>query len=140
MLKRILAIDYGTKRIGYALSDPLRLFPSTIATIPNDRNIFSKLSEIVLKNDVIKIIIGCPTSEIGKTAKLVEEIMKFKLKVEELTQIKSEIWDEHYTSKIAKERIIVSVTKKSKRLNKSLVDAHSAALILEEYLKINPNN
>lgn len=140
MDNRVLAIDYGTKRIGFALSDPLRLFPSIISTIPNDNISFTKLLEIISHNNVTSIIIGCPIQEKEKKSKLVEEILKFKSKLDNLTKLKSELWDEHYTSKIAEARIINSVTKKSKRRNKSLVDAHSAAVILEEYLKTNRIN
>lgn len=134
---RVLAIDYGTKRIGIALSDPMCIFPSIIETIPNDEKAYNNLTDIISKNNVNRIVLGFPNQDNRKLSSLAEEILRFKNKLELITAIQIVLWDEHFTSKIAEERIIQSVTKKSKRRDKSLVDAHSAAIILEEYLKLN---
>ena len=134
---RVLAIDYGRKRIGIALSDPMCIFPSIIEAIPNDEKVYKNLSDIISKNNVNRIVLGFPNEDNRKLSSFGEEILRFKNKLEIITAIQIVLWDEHFTSKIAEERIIQSVTKKSKRRDKSLVDAHSAAIILEEYLKLN---
>ncbi len=137
---RVLAIDYGTKRIGIALSDPLCIFPSIIETIPNDQKAYKNLSDIISKNNVNKIVLGFPKEDNGKSSTLVKEIIRFKNELEKLSAIDIVLWDEQYTSKIAEDRIIRTVSKKSKRRNKALVDAHSAAIILEEYLNLKQQN
>lgn len=138
--KRVLAIDYGSKRIGIAISDPLCLFPSITITIPNDKNFFSEILNLIQEKNVNKIILGYPFDDNGVTSVLGKEILKFKTRLENILKIKIDLWDEHLTSKMASSRIISSVTRKSKRRNKSLVDAHAAAIILEEYLLSSENN
>jgi len=138
--KRVLAIDYGSKRIGIAISDPLCLFPSITITIPNDKNFFSEILNLIQEKNVNKIILGYPFDDNGITSVLGKEILVFKTRLENILKIKIDLWDENLTSKMASSRIISSVTRKSKRRNKSLVDAHAAAIILEEYLRSSENN
>lgn len=132
---RILAIDYGTVRIGIAISDPLRLFPSQTYTLANDRNVIQNLVELISEKNVQTIILGFPESKNEKISKVESQIIDFKNKLENKLNTKILLWDEHHTSKLAADRILESVMKKSKRQNKSLIDAQSAAIILEEYLK-----
>lgn len=133
--KRVLAIDYGSKRIGIAISDPFRLFPSITITLTNDKNIFSELLKIISEKNVDKIILGYPDNDSKPATQIAKEILKFKSALELNSKILIDLWDEQLTSQMAVSRIISSVTKKSKRQNKSLIDAQSAAIILEEYLK-----
>lgn len=132
---RVLAIDYGTVRIGIAISDPLRLFPSKTFTLINDKNIIENLSELISENDIEIIILGFPESKNNKLSQVETEIIEFKKKLERKVNLTILLWDEHHTSRMAADRIIESVKKKSKRKDKSLIDAQSAAIILEEYLK-----
>jgi putative holliday junction resolvase len=133
--KRILAIDFGTKRVGVAISDPFCLFPSITLTIPNDKNILTKLLKMIDDKNVGKIILGYPENDNEKTSKLTEEILKFNVELEKKSNLHAELWDENLTSQMATSRIINTVSKKSKRRDKALIDAQSAAIILEEYLK-----
>lgn len=133
--KRALAIDYGSKRIGIAISDPFRLFPSITITLKNDSNIFPALLKMISEKNVDKIILGYPDNENKEPSQLAKDILKFKRELELKSKIQILLWDEQLTSQMAVSRIISSVTKKAKRKNKSLVDAQSAAIILEEYLK-----
>ena len=133
--KRVLAIDFGTKRVGIAISDPLCLFPSVITVIQNDKNMILEICKIISGKDVDRIILGYPDNSNGKKSELSVLILKFKTELEKKTHIEIQLWNEHLTSKMAQARIIDSVTKKSKRREKSLIDAHSAGIILEEYLK-----
>lgn len=133
--KRALAIDYGSKRIGIAISDPFRLFPSITITLKNDSNIFPALLKMISEKNVDKIILGYPDNENNEPSQLAKDILKFKRELELKSKIQILLWDEQLTSQMAASRIISSVTKKAKRKNKSLVDAQSAAIILEEYLK-----
>jgi putative Holliday junction resolvase len=132
--KRVMAIDYGSKRVGIAISDPLCLFPSLTITIPNNDKIFTEIKNLIFEKNIEKIVLGYPDGENIPTSELGREILIFKSRLEDSFKIKIDLWDENFTSKIAQSRIISSVTKKSKRRSKSLVDSQSAAIILEEYL------
>jgi len=133
-LARILAIDYGSKRIGLALCDPLKTFAYPYATIPNDSILFEKLKKIVIEQDVEKIILGNPLQEDGQVSKMLKPIMAFKTKLEQILSLEVILVDESLSSSTAQERIIASVSKKSKRREKGLVDRNAAAVILQEYL------
>jgi putative Holliday junction resolvase len=132
---RILAIDYGRMRIGIAVSDPLKLFPSKTFTMNNGSKTFSEIKKIITENNIELIILGFPFGSNESTIQLSEEILKFKAEVEDIAKVEVRLWDESFTSKIAESRIIDSISKKSKRQDKSLVDSHSAAILLEEYLR-----
>ncbi len=132
---RILAIDYGTKRVGIALTDPLKIIASPFATFDNDKLLIDKIVTLVKEKEVEKIIVGYPLNGDGSKTILSDTIEQFSKKIELLTSVMVELYDERYSSLIAGERIIQSVTKKSKRRDKSLVDKFAAAVILEEYLK-----
>lgn len=131
---RILAIDYGIKRIGLALSDSLKLFAYPFKTIPNEAGLLTELKEIINSKGVIKIILGLPAESRSSSTSVVSLVKEFKEKLEKEFKLEVELWDETYTSAIAQQRIIESVNKKQKRKNKGLLDMHSAAIILQEYL------
>jgi len=132
--KRILGIDYGIKRIGLALSDPLETFAYPLKTIPNDRNLFNELAILLKEKNVKKIILGIPSEDSNKKSDIINKVQSFKEQLNKKFSIDIILWDEGYTSVIAKERVIESVTKKSKRRDKGLLDSNSAAIILQEYL------
>jgi len=130
--KRILSIDYGNKRIGLALSDPLFTFAYPYKTIINDKNLWENIAEIIKDKNVVRVILGLPNE--SKNKSLATVISKFKTEIEKRFKLEVISWDEEYTSAIAQERIIESITKKSKRRDKGLIDRNSAAVILQEYL------
>ena len=130
--QRILSIDYGKKRIGLALSDPLFMFAYSFKTLINDKNLWKNIGEIINEKNVVKVILGWPNEEKNKL--LANIISNFKKEIEKRFKLEVITWDEEYTSAIAQERIIESVTKKKKRRDKGLIDRNSAAVILQEYL------
>jgi len=129
--QRILSIDYGKKRIGIALSDPLFTFAYSFKTIINDKNLWKNIAEVIKEKNVAKVILGLPNE---KNKLLVTQISNFKKEIERRFNLEVITWDEEYTSVIAQKRIIESVTKKKKRRDKGLIDRNSAAVILQEYL------
>ena len=131
---RIMGIDFGEKRIGIALSDPLLIFAYPFTTLQNDLTFMNNLSKIIREKNIAKVILGLPSSKFKSSAELSKKVQKLKLEIEFKFKIEVILWDEEYTSAIAKTRVIESVTKKSKRKNKDLLDKHSAAIILQEYL------
>ena len=132
MEERCLGIDYGEKRIGLALSDPLLTFAYSYKTLKNDSNIWKNITAIINEKNVTKVILGLPDTERNKL--LVANIISFKQKLETKFNLRVITWNEEFTSAVAHERIIESVNKKKKRKDKGLIDRNSAAIILEEYL------
>ena len=135
--ERILAIDYGKKRIGLAITDPLKMFAYPFDTLPNDPAVIERLKKIIDEKNVVKVIMGDPVREDGKVSVMKEEIDKFKKLLEKNSGIDIELVDERYTSELAKRRIFETVSSRKKRRDKSLVDKNAAAIMLEDYLKEN---
>ncbi|MBX3007706.1 MAG: Holliday junction resolvase RuvX [Melioribacteraceae bacterium] len=133
--ERILAIDFGEKRIGIAITDPLKIFAYPLTTLNNDSKLMDALKEIINKYSVTKIILGIPLREDGSETVISRKVMNFKLDVEMEFNIDIELVDERYSSSIAKDRIIESVVSKKKRRDKSLLDKNAAAVILEDWLR-----
>jgi putative Holliday junction resolvase len=131
---RIMGIDYGEKRIGIALSDPLLTFAYAFTTLQNDSSFLINLSKIILEKKIIKVILGLPSERFKSSKVLSQKVLKLKSEIETKNKLEVILWDEEFSSAIAKEKVLESVTKKSKRKQKDLLDRHSAAVILQEYL------
>ena len=132
--KRVMALDYGAKRIGIAISDPMMIFATPFKTILNNNNTWKELEIIIKEKNIIKIILGLPVKESGKESEIAVNILKFKTDLINKYKTEVELWDERYTSAIASEMILLSVSKKKKRREKGLGDRNAAAVILQEYL------
>jgi putative pre-16S rRNA nuclease len=135
--ERILAIDFGLRRIGLALTDPLLTFAYPYETIFNDSSLWKNLDKVVKGKNVKKIILGYPLKENKTETDVTGEVLKFKEKLSIRYSVQIILWDETYSSQLAKEIVIKSVKKKSKRRDKGLLDQNSAAIILQEYLNEN---
>lgn len=131
---RIMAIDFGMKRIGIALSDSLKFFAYSHTTILNNSKTFIELEKIIKEKNIIEIVLGIPNETKESKTSIVNAVQKFKSTLEKKYSIKVILWDETYTSAIAQQMILESVNKKQKRKNKNLLDMQSAAIILQEYL------
>jgi len=129
-----MGIDYGEKRIGIALSDPLLTFAYPFITLQNDSSFLLNLSKIIDEKKIVKVILGLPSERFKSSKELSQKVLKLKSEIETKNKIEVILWDEEYSSAIAKEKVIESVTKKSRRKEKDLLDRHSAAVILQEYL------
>ena len=131
---RILAIDFGTKRIGLAVTDPNQIIATALDTIPS-AEIFDYLKNYFSKEPVSKIIIGEPKHLDGSISGPIEALSNFKKALSRLFPlIPVESIDERFTSKIAFESMILSGAKKKDRENKSNIDKISAVIILQDYL------
>ncbi|KUG24920.1 putative holliday junction resolvase yggf [hydrocarbon metagenome] len=132
--ERILAIDYGTKRIGLAITDPLKIFAIPFDTLPNDNSTIPAIIKVINEKNVNQIILGYPVKESGEESSISWLIIKFKKELESKSGIEIQLVDERYSSDIASQKILESVKSKKKRRDKSLIDKSAAAVILEEYL------
>jgi len=133
-MSRILAIDYGKKRTGLAVTDPMRIIASGLVTVETDKLIVF-LKDYFSKEKVEIVIIGEPKQMDGTPSESAEMIEKFILVfAKEFPNIKIERIDERFTSKLASKTLIDSGLKKKKRQDKSLLDEVSATIMLQDYL------
>ncbi len=133
---RILSIDYGKRRTGLAVTDPLRLIANPLETVPT-ASLLAYLQSYCVSEDVEQIVIGRPTMVNGQPSENLKRVEAFaKLWKTKMPSIPIYYYDERFTSVLAHQAIIDSgVRKKVRRTDKGLVDKISAAIILEDYLK-----
>ena len=134
-MPRILAIDYGLKRTGLAVTDPLQIIATGLTTVESPR-LINFLKEYFKKEEVEMIIVGEPknwdesdTHATPIVKKIVERLKK------EFPMLPVTMVDERYTSKLASRAMIDMGMKKKQRRNKALVDEIAATLMLQEYLE-----
>ncbi|GAL62953.1 Holliday junction resolvase RuvX [Algibacter lectus] len=133
-MARILAIDYGTKRTGIAITDELQIIASGLTTV-NTKEIFSFLKTYTSKEQVELFLVGEPKQMDNTASESEVFIAKFLSKLEkQFPNIPVKRVDERFTSKMAFQTMIDSGLKKNQRKNKALVDEISATLILQSYL------
>ena len=131
---RILAIDYGSKRTGIAVTDEMQIIASGLTTI-STKNLIEFLKSYTLSETVDLIVIGLPKQMNNELSESEPLILKFiKILKNRFPDMPVERVDERFTSKIAFQSMIASGLNKNKRKNKSLVDEISATLILQSYL------
>jgi putative Holliday junction resolvase len=135
-MKRLLAIDYGLKRIGLAISDPLKITARPLKTISNDDNLESEILKLFKEFEIEFIILGKPLpSENNK--ELLEKIDNFQSKLKSISNSNVVFWDESFSSKNAFKKMIESGKKKNFRKEKGNLDAFAAAEILTDYINSN---
>ncbi len=133
-LARILAIDYGKKRTGIAITDDLQIIASGLTTV-DTKKIFSFLTEY-LKNENVELFVVGEPKQLNNTESESEQFIKpFILKLSTtFPKIPIKRIDERFTSKMAFQSMIDSGLKKKQRQNKALIDEISATIILQSYL------
>ena len=133
-MDRIVGIDYGKKRVGIAVSDPLQIFASALDTVPA-ANIMDYLKNYTQKEKVVRFVVGYPRNLDNRPAEctpFVEAFVKNLRKT--FPQIPVSLEDERFTSQLALRAMINGGMKKSDRREKGNVDRVSAAIILQSYL------
>ena len=134
-MSRILAIDYGKKRTGIAVTDPMQIIANGLTTVAT-----SELMDFLLKytaqEKVERIVVGYPKQMNNKDSENMKRIVPFvNLLKKKLPDIPVEWVDERFTSVLAHQAMIDGGLKKSARQNKALVDEISATIILQSYLE-----
>ena len=136
-MARILSIDYGTKRTGLAVTDPLQIIASGLDSI-STQVLFEYIEDYLSKEEVETIVVGEPMHLDGNPAQIAHIVVGFVRKLRKLyPHISVVTHDERYTSEDAKKIILMSGAKKKKRQDKGLVDKISAVLILQDYMEEN---
>jgi len=134
MPSRILALDYGTKRIGVALSDELGWTAQPLETFDRrtlDRDI-AHIATLVRSHEVARVILGLPLQLDGRQGPAVEAMREFAAKLEAGLPVPLVLWDERMTTKAAEDLLIAADVSRKKR--KGAVDRIAAAILLQSYL------
>jgi len=131
---RIVAIDFGTKRTGVAVTDELQIIASGLTTVETPK-LIDFLIEYIGSESVELLVIGEPKQRDGSHSQVEEPIQEFIEQLgKKLPDLKIERIDERFTSKIAFQTMIDSGLKKQQRRNKAMIDEISATIILQDYL------
>ncbi len=132
---RILAIDYGRKRVGLAVTDPMQIIANKLTTV-RAHDIFDFLADYFTKEKVDCVVVGYPKTLSDEPSESIRYINPFlKNFQKKFPEVKLELVDERFTSKIAFQTMIDAGLKKKDRQNKELIDAVSATIILQSYLE-----
>ena len=133
-MARILSVDYGKKRCGLAVTDPLKIIPGGLATVPTSE-LINFLKDYTSREEVELFVVGEPIQPNGKPS---ENLPRVKAVVEQLKialpQIPVEFYDERFTSVLAHKAMLDGGLKKKARQDKALVDEISATIILQDYM------
>lgn len=134
-MARILSIDYGKKRTGLAVTDPLQLIANGLTTVET-KDLFDFLKRYVQTEEVERIVIGRPTQPDGSPSENLSRVENFVNRWRRaMPAIPIDYYDERFTSVIAHQAMISGgVKKKTRREDKGLVDRISATIILEDYM------
>ena len=131
---RILALDYGSKRTGIAITDEMKLIASGLTTVATSE-LLEFLKKYIASEKVELVLVGEPKQKDGTHSNIETEIQKFLKKFTNVfPDLEVKRVDERYTSKMAFQTMIDSGLKKKQRQNKALVDEISATIILQEFL------
>lgn len=132
---RVLGIDYGSVRIGLAISDPMRIIASGAGVISNDPDAVSVIVDMISNRDVTAVVVGMPYRADGSRGTIADEIEKFIAELSSQLGIPVTTCDEGYTSVRAKETFLQGGMKKKARREKAHIDEMAARLLLQEYLE-----
>jgi putative Holliday junction resolvase len=134
-LARILSIDYGKKRTGIAVTDPLQIIAGGLATVSTSE-LFDYLQAYIAREQVEMIVIGEPRQPNGEPSENLARVQQFVNRWRKtVPQVPIQFYDERFTSVLAHQAMRDGGLKKKARQNKALVDEISATIILEDYLR-----
>ena len=135
VVARILSIDYGKKRTGLAVTDPLQIIAGGLATVSTSE-LFDWLKAYMAKEPVERIVIGEPRQPNGEPSENLQRVQQFVNRWRKaVPEVPIEYYDERFTSVLAHQVMLTGGLKKKARQDKALVDEISATIILEDYLR-----
>lgn len=134
-MARILSIDYGRKRTGLAVTDPLQIIAGGLATV-NTSELFEWLQNYIARESVERIVIGEPRQPNGEPSENLARVQQFVSRWRKaVPQVPIEYFDERFTSVLAHQAMLTGGLKKKARQDKALVDEISATIILQDYMR-----
>ena len=134
-MPRIIAIDYGKKRTGLAVTDPLQIIASGLTTVDTEQLVYY-LKQYFAKEEVSLILLGHPKKLDGSDNDIMPKVEKFFAQLQKLfPNIPAKLVDERFTSKMAFQSMLDSGMKKKDRQNKATIDEVSATILLQGYME-----
>jgi len=133
-VSRILAVDYGKKRTGLAVTDPLQIIANGLATVPT-AELYDYLVKYTQTEQVELIVVGEPKQPNGEPSENLARVREFVARWKKRQQIPVVYYDERFTSVLAHKAMLDGGLRKKARQNKALVDEISATIILQSYLE-----
>ncbi|MBO5579776.1 MAG: Holliday junction resolvase RuvX [Prevotella sp.] len=134
-MARILSIDYGKKRTGLAVTDPLQIIAGGLATVATS-GLFEYLQAYIAHEEVERIVIGEPRQPNGQPSENLQRVQQFVNRWRKaMPQIPIEYYDERFTSVLAHQAMLDGGLRKKARQDKALVDEISATIILEDFMR-----
>ena len=132
---RVMGIDYGSRRVGIAVSDPLRIITRGLGALDNVPGLIESIAAKVREEQVVLIVVGMPFAPDGGPGAKGEEVGRFIEVLRAQVTVPVGIWDESFTTVDARRAFIDGGMKKRKRQQKGRVDEMAARLLLQEYLE-----
>lgn len=134
-MARVLAIDYGKRRTGLAVTDPCQIIPGGLTTVDTPQ-LLKFLQDYVAKQEVERFVVGLPKQTNGLDSENLPRVRAFVKQLQKaLPDIPVEWWDERYTSVLAHQAMLDGGLRRKARQNKALVDEISATIILQGWME-----
>lgn len=137
-MSRILALDYGKKRTGVAVTDPLQLIANGLTTV-DTKELEKFVLDYVGREDVERVILGYPRDMSGEDSENMKRVRPFYNRLKKILNIPVELYDERFTSVLAHRAMREGGLGRKARQNKALVDEISATIILQSYMESRRN-
>ena len=135
-MDRLLGIDYGEKRIGLALSDPLQVIASPFKVLENNAQIYKEIAVIIDEYTVSLVVLGNPVNMKGQETASTLKVKEFKQKLEQHLSVPVTLWDERLSTKSATNALLQGNVRRDKR--KQVIDKIAAVFILQSYMDCRP--
>lgn len=132
---RILAIDFGTVRVGLAICDDLEIVVTPRGALPYSRKIVATIARLVAEEGVERVVVGAPRTRDGAETLTIRQARNFAARLRARLPCLVDEWDESFSSRRAVERMVEVGLPRSRRRRKETTDSWAAAIILEEYLE-----
>lgn len=132
--ERIMGLDYGSRRIGVSVSDPLGITAQALESVENNETGMERLLELIRERHVTLVVVGMPLNLKGERAQKAKEVEAFIQRLKNRSQIEVVSWDERFTTTIAQQTLIQMGTRRKQRRERGRVDAMAAAIILQGFL------
>ena len=138
-MSRILSIDYGKRRTGLAVTDPLQIIAGGLCTVDTPQ-LMAYLTQYMQREEVERIVIGLPTQPNGQPSENQARVREFTGRLKKsFPELDVVFWDERFTSVLAHQTMLESGISRKRRQDKALVDEISATIILQSYMESRAN-
>lgn len=134
---RILAIDYGSRRVGLAVSDPMRIIAQGAGTLANGAALVEEVGRFIREHGIVLVVIGMPYAPDGGKGAKGKEVEEFIERLRPATSAEITTWDESFSSVRAHQAFRQAGMKRKQRQEKHRVDEMAARLLLQEFLESN---